>query len=71
VDGVQVLFGSMNLNYRSFRHDLEVAAVVEDKALARQVIERVFEPYLQISHRVHSPPETPWNLLYWLIKPFT
>ena len=71
VDGGQVLIGSFNLNHRSFRHDLEIAALVDDPAFAQQVIDRVFTPYLQISERVREPIHAPWNLINWIIRPFT
>lgn len=71
VDGRQVMLGSVNLNYRSFWHDLEAAVVVQDAAFARETIERVFLPVLALSDRVTSAPREPWNPLDWLMKPFT
>ena len=71
VDGEQVLLGSFNLNYRSFRLDQEIAVLVDDKRFAQEVVERVFEPNLRISDPVHPPVQTPWNPLNWFIKPFT
>jgi cardiolipin synthase A/B len=71
VDGEQVLLGSFNLNHRSFRHDLETAVLVRDSAFSQDVIERVFNPYLSISHRVTAEERQPLNLLDWFIKPFT
>jgi cardiolipin synthase A/B len=71
VDGRYVMFGSFNLNHRSFRHDLETAAVVEDEALALAVIERVFQPYLAVSRRLETPQPPGWDLLRWLLKPFS
>lgn len=71
VDGQQALVGSFNLNYRSFLHDLEAGAVIDDPAFAREVVERVFQPYLSISTPVTRPLNAPWNPLNWLIKPFT
>lgn len=71
VDGRQALVGSFNLNYRSFLHDLEAGALVDDPVFAREVIERVFLPYLAISTPVREPLNVPWNPLNWLVKPFT
>ncbi len=71
VDGQETLVGSFNLNYRSFLHDLEAGALVDDPAFAREVIERVFQPYLAISTPVTEPLNVPWNPLNWIIKPFT
>lgn len=71
VDGRLSLVGSFNLNYRSFLHDLEAGALVDDPALAQEIIERVFMPYLAISTPVRVPLNVPWNPLNWIIKPFT
>jgi cardiolipin synthase A/B len=71
VDQQQVLLGSFNLNHRSFRHDLEIAAVVDDRLLSRQVIERVFLPYLSISRRVNWLPKTGFHPYYWIARPFS
>lgn len=71
VDGKRVLLGSLNLNHRSFLHDLEIAAVVEDEVFASQVINRIFQPYLTISRPVPSSyKRPPWNPLNWWIRPF-
>jgi cardiolipin synthase A/B len=71
VDGQYVLLGSLNLNHRSFRHDLETAALVEDEAFAQQVIRDIFEPYLAVSNLVVSPTRPAWNFFNWLLKPFS
>lgn len=72
VDGQQVLLGSMNLNYRSFLHDQEIAVLVDDEDFAADVIDRVFRPYLTISRRVPAPYSAPkWNPFYWLVRRFT
>jgi cardiolipin synthase A/B len=71
VDRRYVLLGSFNLNHRSFRHDLETAVVVDDAAFARQVIDRVFKSYQSISSRVKTPNDPVWNLINWLLKPFS
>lgn len=71
VDGSQVVAGSFNLNHRSFRHDLETVALVEDPTLAAEVIERVFVPYLSLSRRASPDPRPPLNLLDWFLQPFT
>jgi cardiolipin synthase A/B len=71
VDGRQVLLGSFNLNHRSFRHDNEAAVLITDEAFADQVIQQIFQPYLQISRPVNEPLDRPWSLWRWLLKPFT
>ena len=71
VDGRLSLVGSFNLNNRSFLHDLEAGALVDDPALALEIIERVFLPYLAISIPLREPLNGPWNPLNWIIKPFT
>ena len=70
VDGRQTIIGSFNLDYRSFKHDLESAVVVEDSAFGNEVINRVFQSYLDISERVTTVPRK-WFLLEWLVQPFT
>jgi len=71
IDGRQVLLGSFNLNHRSFQHDFEIAAVVNDERFAREVVERVFQPYIDISHIQQKLPPGPWNPFDWIIKPFS
>lgn len=71
VDGRWTLAGSFNLNYRSFQHDNEAAVLIEDEAFASGVIEQVFLPYLDFSRRITALPARPWNLLHWIIAPFT
>ena len=71
VDGRLSLVGSFNFNNRSFLHDLEAGALVDDPALAREIIERVFLPYLTISTPLIEPLNVPWNPFNWIIKPFT
>jgi phosphatidylserine/phosphatidylglycerophosphate/cardiolipin synthase-like enzyme len=71
VDGRYTLLGSFNLNHRSFLHDLETAAVIDDENFARQVVDAIFLPYLELSNRVHQPVHSPWNLWNWILKPFS
>lgn len=71
IDRRVTLLGSFNLNFRSFLHDLEVAAVFEDERLAEDAIQRVFMPYLAISRRVENFRRAPFNLINWLALPFS
>jgi cardiolipin synthase A/B len=71
VDQQQVLLGSFNLNHRSFRHDLEIAAVVNYGLLARQVVDRVFVPYLSISRRVDKLPPPGFHPFHWVARLFS
>lgn len=71
VDGQLALFGSFNLNYRSFFHDLEDAVLVKDETIAQEVIERVFLPYLRISRRAVHPPVSRRSAVNWLLRPFS
>jgi cardiolipin synthase A/B len=71
VDGKHLLIGSFNLNHRSFRHDLETAAVLEDEILAQQVIDSIFLPYMNHSSLLRDPVEPHWNLWNWILKPFS
>jgi cardiolipin synthase len=71
VDNRWTIVGSFNLNYRSFQHDLEDAAVIDDAALAEETAQRVFGPYLFYGTRV-TDPETPfWPIIEWLLQPFS
>lgn len=71
VDRQLALFGSFNLNYRSFFHDLEDAVLVRDETLAGEVIERVFLPYLRISRRAFQPLFSRRRAVHWLVRPFS
>lgn len=71
VDGRQVLVGSFNLNYRSFLHDLEAAALVEDGGFAESVLARVFQPYLSISRKVYRAGRSARSLVHWFVRPFS
>jgi len=73
VDRRHTVLGSFNLNYRSFLHDLEAAVVLADEALAESIWQRVFVPYLAMSHRLEagSQPAMLRNPLNRILQPFT
>ena len=71
VDGRWTSIGSFNLNYRSFRHDLEDAVIIADSAFAEDVIERVFVPYLVLGTKVGEPETVWWPIVEWLLQPFS
>jgi cardiolipin synthase len=63
--------GSFNFDYRSFCHDFEQNLVIDDRAFADQLINRVFKKYFEISTLLTDPyPET-LPILDRIIFPFS
>jgi len=67
VDGRWVIFGSFNLDARSFFHDLEMNILIDEPGFAELIRERLFEEDLQFSTSVHEVPSVPWY--WWLLIP--
>ncbi len=71
VDGQYVNLGSHNFNYRSVKHDQELNLLIKDSAFANEVIERIFEPYLQQTNRLVTPYQIKQTPIDKLILPFS
>jgi cardiolipin synthase len=77
VDGEVLLAGSANLDYRSFRHNLELAVNVFDPEVARRTA-RAFEADFATARVIELPgwdqrprrfriaERLAWSLRYWL-----
>jgi cardiolipin synthase len=71
VDGRHISIGSHNFNYRSVLHDQELNLFIDDQELAQEFIDQVFIPYMQQSDELQEPYELRWNLLDYIILPFS
>lgn len=67
VDRHTTIFGSFNLNPRSFFHDLEVAIQIEDAGISERLHQELFETDITNATLVTEPPVQPWY--WWLLTP--
>jgi cardiolipin synthase len=71
VDNQRCLIGSFNLNFRSFRHDIEVNAAIDSADFAAELKSHIFEPGIARARQVTGGKPPSLSLLTRLvIEPF-